>query len=144
MGWTPLRGLWAASWGGESSAPWTTQGQRLFNQIPGSGPLEKRSVLPLSDSFSFLRSPQRHLLSRSCLPFSRSFCTSVPQHALIRSSPVISRSSGAGFHTFPKAALYLPGHHSLMNAAGCGTCSVSGGGKTLDMAMSTIPWHSSA
>lgn len=116
--------------------------QRLrshHNQIPGSGPLEKRSVLPLSDSFSFLRSLQRHLLSRSCLPFARSFCTSVPQHALIRSSPVISRSSGAGFHTFPKAALYLLVLHSLMNAAGCGTCSVSGGGKTLDMAMSTIP-----
>lgn len=35
--------------------------------------------------------------------------------------------------------------HSLMNAAGwLGGCSASGGGKTLDMAMSTMPWHSSA
>lgn len=37
-----------------------------------------------------------------------------------------------------------PAGQSLMNAAGCGSCSTSGGGKTLDMARSTMPWHSSA
>lgn len=41
----------------------------------------------------------------------------------------------------PRSAL----SHSLTKAVGrlC-CCSASGGGKTLEMAMSTIPWHSSA
>lgn len=144
--------------GRRSSVPSTIQGQKPlkgsdhaiinpwsqpFREVLGSLSLLVACLRQLPEVSTARWAVQ--LLFHSRRPFTHSSCTSVPQHALTRSSPVLSHSSGAGPRTFPKVALCLPMLHSLMNAAGCcGTCSVSGGGKTLDMAMSTMPWHSSA
>lgn len=127
------------------------------NQIP--------AFVPSKYSQNILLSPQRHLLEFCRVSAAHwelhqlfgshlFFLHSLQSHLLevplfpccawIRSSPIFSPSPGAGPRVFPKAALCNSVCHSLMNAAGCGCCSISGGGKTLDMAMSTIPWHSSA
>lgn len=112
------------------------------NQIPVL-PLEERRPLPSGTLVAVFESGQQcRALRRE--PRGAAWAPALSPPSQPRELPLPAEASrGAGRPS--RSGTPTSRGHSLMNAAGwlC-CCSASGGGKTLDMAMSTMPWHSSA